>query len=282
MLPLPSRNEPVLTGRINGNDALETGTLEVSADGKTFESAGTFEKGECTADLKGRSLKALRLKTSDDMKHPLAVREFTIVSDPPVAIFAHPVEVFTDSKDAPEMKEWVDKVARVCERQYQMICEELKSDGFLPKRVVTMTMKGDYKGVAYTSGSNIVGAVAYFKNHEQDVGAMVHEMVHVGQQYHSRSNPGWLVEGLADYIRNYKYEAKKPRPLPPERAKFDGSYQITARFLAFLCDKYDPGIVKKLNAIMREGKYTPDTFKNLTKKTAEELGAEWKESLTKK
>jgi len=272
----------VLTGRVKGGDALDKGILEVSEDGKTFETLATFADGEVKGDAKGRKLLAVRLTPSEDLKHPLAVREFTIDSTPSVAIFKYPVEVIVDVADAPEMKEWADKSARINERAYQMICEELKSDGFTPRTVVPMAMKNDYKGVAVTYNSaRIVGATKYFKEHEKDFGAMVHEMVHVVQTYKGRGNPGWLVEGLADYIRNYRWEPKKPRPLTPEQAKYDGSYQITARFLAFLMDKYDTKIVSVLNKAMREGKYTEDIFKDLTKKSLPELGEEWKASLKK-
>lgn len=280
--PVAVKSIGILTGRVKGGDALDAGSLEVSDDGKTFESLAKFSDGAIKADAKGRMLLAVRIKPADDLKHPLAVREFSIESDPPVAIFKYPVEVVVEVKDAPEMKEWADKSARINERAYQMICEELKSDGFTPRTVVPMTMKNDYKGVAVTYNSaNIVGATKYFKEHANDFGAMVHEMVHVVQSYRSRNNPGWLVEGLADYIRNYRWEPKKPRPLTPEQAKYDGSYQITARFLAFLMDNYDAAIVHTLNKLMREGKYTEDTFKELTKKTLPELGEEWKASLRK-
>ena len=84
----------------------------------------------------------------------------------------------------------------------------------------------------------------YFKDHPDDIGAMVHETVHVVQRYRTRNNPGWLVEGIADYVRFYKYEPGKLRPLNPNRAKYDGSYKVTAQFLAYLSDKYDKEIVR--------------------------------------
>ena len=156
------------------------------------------------------------------------------------------------------------KTARVCERQYPMICDELASDGFKPLTVIHMALKNNYNGVAAAGGGRITGSVKYFLAHPDDVGAMVHETVHCVQLYRGRGNPGWLVEGVADYLRFFRYEALKPRPLAPERAKFDGSYRTTAAFLAFVTEKYDPQIVRKLNAIMREGKYKPEVWKDLT------------------
>jgi basic secretory peptidase family protein len=189
------------------------------------------------------------------------------------------VEFVVDVTDAPEMKDWAEKVARICERQYPMICEELKSDGFKPTQRIMMALKKDYKGVASTSGDNIVGSVQFFKAHPDDVGAFVHETVHVVQKYQGRGNPGWLVEGIADYIRFFKYEPGKIGRLDPERVRYDGSYRQSAAFLAYLTEKYDRELVRKINAVMREGKYKEEIFKELTGKTVQELGNEWKASL---
>jgi hypothetical protein len=90
------------------------------------------------------------------------------------------------------------------------------------------------------------------------------------------------VEGVADYYRFFKYEpGKLGVRLTPERAKYDASYRVTAAFLAFVTETYDPLLVKKLNAAMREGKYKPELWKELTGKTVEELGRDWQNSLAK-
>jgi hypothetical protein len=110
---------------------------------------------------------------------------------------------------------------------------------------------------------------------------MVHETVHCVQLYRGRNNPGWLVEGVADYIRFFKYEPMKPRALKPEQAKYDGSYRVTAAFLAFVTEKYDKEIVRKLNKAMREGTYKEEIWKTVTGKTVEELNQDWRASLVK-
>ncbi|WP_146431819.1 basic secretory protein-like protein [Blastopirellula retiformator] len=44
-----------------------------------------------------------------------------------------------------------------------------------------------------------------------------------------------MVEGIADYIRYWKYEAERPRyPLNRGRTKYTDGYNNTAAFLAFL------------------------------------------------
>lgn len=277
--PVGMKSIEVRTGKPKGGDQLDAGTLEVSEDGKKFEPLVKFAGGVARATPKGRKIQAIRIKPAADLEHTLAIREFTIESDPPVATFKYPVEFIVNVDDAPEMKAWAEKVARVCERQYAMINEELKSDGFKPPHLVTMTLKNSYDGVAATGGNHIVGSVKYFKAHPDDVGAMVHETVHVVQRYRFRNNPGWLVEGIADYVRFFKYEPGKLGRINPDRAHYNGSYRTTAAFLAYLTEKYDKEVVRRLNRAMREGDYKEVLFKELTKKTVQELDEEWRASL---
>jgi len=279
--PVAVTSLKVTTGKPEGGDILDAGSLEVSADGKRFEEAAVFKEGVASARLGGRKFRALRIKPAVDLKHALAIREITIESDPKVTVFQYPVEFVIDVSDAPEMKEWAEKVARICERQYPLLNEDLKSDGFRPRTVVTMALT-DMGGVAATSGGHIIGSAKYFKAHPDDVGAMVHETVHVVQDYGGRRNPGWLVEGIADYERFFKYEPGKVGRLNADRDHYNSSYRPTAAFLAYVTDRYNKDLVRTLNAKMRQGKYKEELFKELTGKAVQELDEEWRQSLKKK
>ena len=276
--PVAVKSIAVATGEPGGEDKLDSGSLEVSADGKTFEKIGKFADGKVKARAAGRKILAVRVQPTEELKHPLVIREFTIDSTPKVAVFEYPVE-YVISTDDPEMKPWLEKCARVCEREYPLICEALSSPGFKPAHVVHMTLRKNYRGVAATGGTHITGAVKWFKDHPKDVGAMVHESVHVVQAYHHRGNPGWLVEGIADYIRFFKYEPGKAGPVNPRRAHYNGSYRVTATFLDYVSRKYDKNLVHKLNAAMREGNYSSQIFKDATGKTLEQLDDEWRATL---
>ena len=142
-----------------------------------------------------------------------------------------------------------------------------------PEIVATETAAG---------GGRITGSVKYFQAHPDDFGAMVHETVHVVQAYGGRGNPGWLVEGIADYIRFFKYEPGKLGKINPDRARYNGSYRVSAAFLAYLTAKYDRDIVRKLNQLMREGEYRESAFKTLTGKTVQDLDKEWRASLARR
>lgn len=199
-------------------------------------------------------------------------------------------EIAFDVSETPDLKEWVDtKLKPVCVTWYPMIVEMLPSEGYTAPARVTVTFEADMRGVAYARGTSIHCAANWFRQNLEGeaVGAVVHELVHVVQQYGGRRraegaqrNPGWLVEGLADYIRWFLYEPQSARPRPnPARANYNDSYRTTGHFLNYVLHKYDKDLIKKLNAAMREGKYGDDLWKQWTGKTAEELGQEWKESL---
>jgi hypothetical protein len=150
--------------------------------------------------------------------------------------------------------------------------------------------------VAATSGTNIECNANWFQRNlkTEAKGAVVHELVHVVQQYGRARRktdgghrpPGWLVEGIADYIRWYLYEpesrgaevARKSLP----RARYDGSYRVSANFLNWATEKYDREIVSKLNAALREGRYREELWNELTGHTIKELSDEWMSHLQQK
>lgn len=277
--PVAVTSIAVTTGTPEGDVRIEAGHVEVSADGENFESIAVLADGAAAAHFDERSVRAVRLKPDREHDHPVAISEIKIDSRPAVTTFKYPVEFVVDVSDAPEMGAWAEKVAGICQRAYPMINDELQSEGFRPPHLITMTLKSDYRGVAATSGDRIVGSVRFFKEHPDDVGAMVHETTHVAQHYRGRRNPGWLVEGVCDYVRFFKFEPGHLGPIDPERAHYNGSYRVTAAFLAYLVEKYDDQLVRKLNALMREGRYHDEVFQTLTGKTLDELDEEWRTTL---
>lgn len=279
--PVALNSITVTTGRPDGGDALTSGAVEVSSDGKAFERLAEFTDGVAQLKPDGRQVRAVRIALTADLPHPLIIRELAIESQPPVAVFQYPVEFIIDVSDAPEMKDWVENTARTCERAYPMINEELKSDGYKPPRLIWMALKTDYRGVAATGGDHIVGAVKFFQEHPDDVGAMVHETVHVVQHYRGRRNPGWLVEGVADYVRFFKFEPGNLGPIDARRAHYNGSYRVSAAFLAYLVETYDKDLVRKLNQLLRAGEYRHEVFKELTGKDLDVLDEEWRATLGK-
>src|SRR5439155_27279500 len=121
--PVAVKSVRVVTGRPKGGDALTAGVLEASADGVAFEELAKLADGSA-AGTPGGKVKAVRVRVTEDLKQPVVVREIAIDSEPAVAVFKYPIEFVVDVTDAPELKEWAEKAARVCERQYPLICGE--------------------------------------------------------------------------------------------------------------------------------------------------------------
>jgi len=121
----------------------------------------------------------------------------------------------------------------------------------------------------------------------------VHEMAHVVQQYGASRrpgplrarSPGWLTEGIPDYIRWYLYEpqshgaeiAKSELP----RARYDASYRTSANFLNWVIERYDKDLIRQLNAALRDRSYSDDLWVQLTGHSVQDLGREWKTALEK-
>ena len=197
---------------------------------------------------------------------------------------------------APDLTEWADTELRpVVQEWYPKLVALLPSEGFQPLTNVTLRFREDMGGTPASAGGGFINLnTGWFRKElkREARGSVVHEMVHVVQSYGRRTNPnatrmpGWLTEGIPDYIRFYLYEPQikgaeiSARNL--ERAKYDASYRVTGNFLNWVSEKYDTNIVRKLNAAGRAGAYSEEVWKSATGKTSPELGAEWKQALQAK
>jgi hypothetical protein len=197
---------------------------------------------------------------------------------------------------APDLENWArEKLLPVCEMWYPQIVAMLPSDGYrAPDRFTIEFHANVQRGIpAYASGGKIVCNAEWFRKNVagEARGAVVHEMVHVVQNYGlperrkppGAKNPGWMVEGVADYIRWFLYEpeARGAEIHEPSKARHDASYRTTANFLNWVTNTYDKEIVKKMNAAMRQGRYSDGLWKEFTGKSVEELADEWRSSLAK-
>jgi hypothetical protein len=194
-----------------------------------------------------------------------------------------------DTTAAPELRDWAqNQLAPVLAENYPKIVALLPSKGYTAPTHFTITLK-PIDGVAYTAGTDVTANSVWLKSEigREAIGSLVHECVHVVQQYGDGSNgPGWLVEGMADYFRWFKYEPQSHgadivwmRHLRHFKPEYDASYRVSANFLNWVSEKYDPDLVTKLSAAMRDGNYSDDIWKQITGKSMQDLGAEWKKDI---
>ena len=142
-------------------------------------------------------------------------------------------------------------------------------------RKVTFVISSEWKGVAATIGAVIKFDPSWLEKNPQDIDCATHELMHVIQAYHSQANPGWLVEGIADYGReafgNNNKNAGWSLTAYRHGQLYTDSYRTTARFLIWTEKRYNKDLVKKLDDAMRAGKYTDELWVSLTGKTVDEL-----------
>ncbi|MFI1169512.1 basic secretory protein-like protein [Streptomyces sp. NPDC020801] len=158
------------------------------------------------------------------------------------------VSIKLDSTQAPDLADWLqNEVQPVLKTWYPQIQSTL--GGHTPNSF-SVTISSSYDGVAYTAGDEIVLSADYFRAHHSDVGAVVHESVHVAQQAHGIQ--GWAVEGAADWFRYYRYEGHG-RPKPPANASWTEGYGTTAYFFEYIRSHYDTNFLRQLQAAGQSG-----------------------------
>jgi hypothetical protein len=199
-----------------------------------------------------------------------------------------------DTTIAPDLTAWATHhLVPVVQEWYPRIVALLPSEDFVAPERVLILFRDDMGGTPASAGGGRINCnLEWFRRNlrGEAVGSVVHEMVHVVQQYGrplrgvpGRTRPpGWLVEGIPDYIRWFLYEpASRGAEITArnfERARFDGNYRISANFLNWVVEQHGPEIIVKLNAAAREGRYREELWVEFTGKTVQQLGDAWREA----
>lgn len=181
---------------------------------------------------------------------------------------------------APGLEDWGRKAGELVAQEIGGIESFLAGEGYTRPGRITLVFDDQMKGVAHTSGDVITISGQWVRAHPDDWGMVVHELVHVVQQYRRRGErPGWLVEGIADYVRYYRYEPGSPRGrFDPDRSDYRRGYQPAAGLLDYVSRTYDPQAAAKLNDAMRRGTYTGELIRTLAGKDFDALWVEFKAS----
>ncbi len=183
------------------------------------------------------------------------------------------VTALVDTQDAPDLKDWGNQAGTLCVQWFPKTAALLPSPGFVAPNEVTLYFDPKMNGVAYATDNKITISAAYVRAHKDDFGMVIHELTHVVQAYPS-GGPPWLVEGVADYIRIGHFEPHAPRPkLDPAKAKYTDAYKTAAMFLEWIEKHHTAGVVKGMNELLRQSRYTDSAWKTLTGKTVDELWA---------
>ncbi len=192
-----------------------------------------------------------------------------------------------DTSQASDLKGWAENTLRpAIDIWYPIICAGTASEGYTAPEKFTITFKS-MPGVAYTAGTDVTVSIEWIRSQyrkpswNQATGSIIHELVHVAQQYRSSNNPVWLTEGIADYFRWFCYEpvSRRPKLANPEKSKYSDSYQVTAGFLEYVVEKHDRNFIIQINSDMRHGVYKDDLWKDYTGISLTDLWREYVNSL---
>jgi len=155
-----------------------------------------------------------------------------------------------------------------------------EANRFNPKTLnkVEFFIDPTYTGVAETGDGIARYNPKWLKKNPEDIDVVTHEVMHIVQDYRGE-NPGWLTEGIADYVR-YVYGVNNTGShwtLPDYRStqSYTNAYRITARFLLWVEKNKNPQAVDKLDQALRTETYHPDLWVKLTGKTVDELWSEY-------
>lgn len=185
-----------------------------------------------------------------------------------------------DTSQVPDLQPWGRAAEALCQVWYPRIVDLLQSDDSvrpLPPRV-KITFEKDMKGVAYVTGTEMHIAADWVRAHPNDMGMVIHELTHLVQRY-DRAGSGWLVEGIADYIRAKYFEPALATPrINFDKAKYTDSYKTTAAFLIWTEKKYGADLVPTLHSLLRERMYSDASFKEFTGKDVSQLWSEFAEA----
>jgi hypothetical protein len=202
-------------------------------------------------------------------------------------------KVTVDTSGFPAAKPWAEAAKSVVENWFTPICQLLATDGYDPitrvksgsafrvPKGITLVFKPTLEVPAYCVGSTITINGAWITAHPDDLGMVVHELTHVIQQYpDSPTTPGWLVEGIADYTRWWRYEPELHAgagrtKINPAKSKYTDAYRTTAVWLAWAGRKYNYALVPCLDKAMRDKRDPMPIFAKLTGKNADDLWQEF-------
>ena len=196
--------------------------------------------------------------------------------------------VTVDARAAPDLADWARGPMRtMVSAWYPRWIRETASEGYRPIREIHIRIRDDLKEVPALTRAQVIELNADWVRRERDreaLGCLAHELAHVAQDYppagpRETAAPGWVVEGIADYLRWFVFEphsrGAELTPAQLGRARFDDGYRVSANFLDWVVRSRNPGIIRMLNAAAREGRYDDARWKEWTGESLEDLNRAW-------
>ena len=145
---------------------------------------------------------------------------------------------------------------------------------------ITLHVERSGPGAAWTNGTAVFLSKQWFTQHPDDVGGVLHEFTHAVMRAPTYDETTiWLIEGLADYVRDeLGYDAAWTQA-HFEPGKATAGYQTTAHFLQHV-ERAHPGTIKRLAQALMDDTFSPDVFRKCTGKPLEVCVSEYEAEAT--
>lgn len=192
-----------------------------------------------------------------------------------------PVPTVTiDATQASDLTSYLNTYAKSeIETWYPKIADAIAYPSYAPINSMKIVMDTGTSGVANASYATRIISVnpSWLRDNPEDGGGMfIHEATHILQAYPTNDPTNWIVEGIADWTRDWFSRERFYIPAP--NAKL-GPYRDGALVARWAQAKYDPAFVRKLNIAMHTNSYSASFVANLTAgRNASQLFAEAKQS----
>lgn len=232
----------------------------------------------------------------------IAAALFGLLMPAPARSADAPPRVLLDISYAPDAGDFALKTSPLVLEWYARIDAILYGpDHPLPFQVVIVSFQHGLTHPAFTTENVIHVSADVLRNRKDSYeGMVVHELTHVVQHYpKGPADAGWVVEGIADYVRHQAYEKGiKPTMHLDAQARAYGygdaepyfhglettgaslkdkgylkSYTVAASFLFWLETRKDKEIIRHLNQALSQGHYSPDLFRQFCGQPLDDLWA---------
>ena len=164
-----------------------------------------------------------------------------------------------------------ERIQEIAEKTYPELWSYFNSGDPHPVTIEIIRIESN---PAYSDYNGVWVDYEYANNNYGDLDFVTHELCHVAQHY-TADVPTWLVEGIADFGRNkfglYNSQSGWSLNAPNQYDSYTDSYGTTAAFLNWIDTSVLKNFVKKLDSIIKEGKYSANTFEALTGSDIDEL-----------
>ncbi|MDB5186034.1 MAG: putative secreted hydrolase [Candidatus Saccharibacteria bacterium] len=183
-----------------------------------------------------------------------------------------PVPTITiDASKAPDLMIWLQRdIKPFIEQWYPILAEYYAYPYYTPPSKIHIIADPAYQGGALTEGDKITFNANYLRKQPEDArGLFIHEITHVIHSKLVWDVPFWIIEGMADYSREYIYKGREPRAATATET-YLGGYGPASNLLR-KAETLSPGFIRTLNEAASTGKYTDTMFQEKTGKTIAEL-----------